>query len=287
MINSVTRFSGRAENYVKYRPGYPTALTQYLEKYCGLTSKSAIADIGSGTGISTKLFLENGNIVFAVEPNDAMRLAAENYLDGFQNFCSLPGTAEATGIDRESIDLTIAAQAFHWFDPEASKREFCRILKPDGHAVLIWNERKLDATPFLSEYEQLLLKYATDYRKVRHENVDTDRIATFLGHDFGTAIFENEQVLDFDGIKGRLLSSSYMPDEASPHFAAMIEELKTLFAKHAESDRIKVLYDTKIYHPPPAIYVSKSWKCSLASYDNSRSLAGLGRCVYVLRSRDK
>lgn len=249
-LSSSERFTNRVANYVKYRPGYPTALTQYLEKCCGLTGESVIADIGSGTGISAKLFLENGNKVYGVEPNDAMRLATENYLDGFQNFCSLPGTAEATGLDRESIDLTIAAQAFHWFDPEASKREFCRILKPDGHAVLIWNERKLDATPFLDEYEQLLLKYATDYRKVRHENVDTDRIAAFLGHDFGTAVFENEQEFDFDGIKGRLLSSSYMPDEASPHYAAMIEELKALFAKHAESDRISVLYNTKIYHSP-------------------------------------
>lgn len=250
MINSVTRFSGRVENYVKYRPGYPTVLIRYLEKYCGFTRKSVIADIGSGTGIAAKLFLENGNHVYGVEPNEAMRLAAENYLNGFQNFCGLSGTAEATGIQVDSIDLVIAAQAFHWFDLEASKREFWRILKPDGHAVLIWNERKLDATPFLAEYEQLLLKYATDYRQVRHENVDSDRIAAFLGHDFRTAVFEKEQEFDFDGIKGRLLSSSYMPDDASPHFAAMIEELEELFAKHAESDRITVLYDTKIYHSP-------------------------------------
>ncbi|MBA3768905.1 MAG: class I SAM-dependent methyltransferase [Blastocatellia bacterium] len=250
MINSVTRFSGRVDNYVKYRPGYTTALIQYFEKYCGLTSKSVIADIGSGPGISSRMFLENGNRVIGVEPNDAMRKAGESDLIDFRNFESIKGTAEATSIERESVDLAIAAQAFHWFDPEASKREFCRILKRDGHVILIWNERKLDATPFLAEYEQLLLKYATDYRQVRHENVDTDRIAAFLGHDFGTAIFENEQEFDFDGINGRLLSSSYMPDEASPHFAAMIEELKTLFAKHAESDRITVSYYTKIYHSP-------------------------------------
>ncbi len=247
MTDSVERFSSRVDNYVRYRPDYPREIVSFLASRCGLTRQSVVADIGCGTGISTKMFLENGSRVFGIEPNEAMRCAAEKFLAAFPWFIALDGTSDATGLSDESVDFVVAAQAFHWFDPEKTRPEFHRILKPNGHIVLIWNERQIDTTPFLIDYEAFLVKYASDYRTVRHENITTEDLAGFFQSDFGTAVFQNEQVFDLDGITGRTLSSSYMPNESDEVFPSMAEELRSLFAKHAESGKIKVLYDTKVY----------------------------------------
>jgi len=248
MSDTIERFSNRVTNYVKYRPDYPREIITYLETHCELTSESVIADVGCGTGISTKMFLENGNRVFGVEPNAAMRSAAEKYLDSFSNFTSIDGTSDKTTLADASVDMIVAAQAFHWFDAEKTRPEFKRILKHDGHIVLIWNERQLDTTPFLIEYEAFLLKYADDYTHVRHENIHAKEIADFFQKDYGSATFANSQIFDFEGLKGRMLSASYMPSEADPTYKTVFEDLLRLFAKHAENDRIEVLYDTNIYH---------------------------------------
>jgi len=246
-MNTIERFSNRVENYVKYRPDYPREIVRYLAANCGLTRESIVADVGCGTGISCRMFLENGNRVFGVEPNAAMRAAAVKQLAEFPWFIVVDGTSEATTLEDDSIDMVVAAQAFHWFDPDRTRPEFKRILKPGGHIVLIWNERQLDTTPFLIEYEKFLLKYANDYGNVRHENIADAELRGFFQQDYGSATFQNEQIFDFDGIKGRMLSSSYMPSETAAEFPSMIEELQMLFAKHAENGKIKVLYDTKVY----------------------------------------
>ena len=212
MTNTVERFSNRVENYVKYRPSYPPEMLDLFRKEMNLQKFSVIADVGSGTGISAKLFLENGNTVFGVEPNELMREAAENFLKDFPNFKSIDGTAENTNLPDESIDFVIAAQAFHWFDKEKTRNEFKRILRPKGFAALIWNERQLDINDFLREYENLLI------------------------------------TLDFDGLKGRLLSSSYMPSEEDSKFEPMIEELRCVFDKYAENGKIQVLYNTNVFY---------------------------------------
>jgi len=246
--DTVQRFSNRVANYVKYRPGYPTKVVDLFTREMGLTEGSVIADVGSGTGLSSKLFLEHGNTVYGVEPNAAMREAGEEYLNEFPNFISRDGTAENTGLDDASMDFVIAAQAFHWFDADRTLSEFKRILKPGGYVALIWNERQLDSTEFLREYEKLLLKYGNDYQNVRHENIDQMRLADFYDGDFKRATFENIQVFDFAGLCGRVLSASYMPTEDDARFPALKKELRGLFAKHAENDRIDVFYDTNIYY---------------------------------------
>ena len=248
MSDTVQRFSNRVANYAKYRPGYPSEVLDLFKNEIGLTKSSVLADIGSGTGLSAKLFLENGNVVYGVEPNAAMRAAAEEYLKQFPNLVSHDGTAENTNLDDASIDFVTAAQAFHWFDPEKTRKEFTRILRPGGHVALIWNERQLDTTEFLREYELLLKKHANDYDKVRHENIDQEKLSAFFGPDYKRATFSNEQVFDLEGLRGRLLSSSYMPAEDDPAFPALEKELSGLFAKHAEDGRIKVFYDTNIYY---------------------------------------
>src|SRR6266480_1804978 len=164
MSKTIERFSNRAEHYVKCRPGYPVEILDLLRTHCGLTQDSVIADIGSGTGKLSEPFLQNNNQVFAVEPNRAMRTAAEQLLSHYKKLVSIDGSAESTTVPNHSIDLITAGQAFHWFDRPKAKLEFARILKRDGWVVIIWNERRLDATPFLKAYEQLLLNFGTDYQ---------------------------------------------------------------------------------------------------------------------------
>ena len=247
MTDPVERFSNRVANYVKYRPHYPAEIVGYLAEKCGLTTDSVIADIGCGTGISFRIFLENGNSVIGVEPNAAMRQAAGEYLAAFPKFELVDATSTETSLPENSVDFVVAAQAFHWFDPEKTRTEFHRILKPGGHIVLMWNERQLDSTPFLVDYEALLIKYAYDYGNVRHENIGTDQLSDFFRTEYAAATFPNHQDFDFEGIKGRMLSSSYMPNESDAVFVDMVKELRSLFAKHAENGRIRVLYDTNVY----------------------------------------
>lgn len=248
MTSTVERFSNRVENYIKYRPGYPSEVLDLFRTEMGLREASLIADIGSGTGISSKMFLENGSVVYGVEPNEGMRAAAGRSLGNFPNFKSIDGTAENTTLPDASVNFVVAAQAFHWFENDATRTEFERVLRDGGHIVLIWNERQLDTTPFLREYEQLLLEFATDYEKVRHENVTKEKIEKLFQRKFSERVFPNKQVFDFDGLKGRLLSSSYMPAETDPAADAVLSELQRIFAKYAENDKIEVLYDTRVFY---------------------------------------
>lgn len=245
--NATSRFSDRVENYVRYRPGYPIEAVRALRDECGLTSKHVIADIASGTGIWTRMLLENGNGVFGVEPNAEMRAAGERLLSGFPAFTSVAGTAEATTLPNASVDFVTAAQAAHWFDRAAVRREFGRILKRGGWLVLLWNERVTDSTPFLREYEQLLLTYGTDYAEVRHENTTELLNEFFDPPPFQERGFNMRQVFDYAGLEGRLLSSSYAPGPEHPNYAAMLQDLQQLFDTRAVGGCVGVDYITRVY----------------------------------------
>src|SRR5438309_4282171 len=132
VVDSTKRFGNRVENYVKFRPGYPPELLSFLGEAIGLTAAWAVADVGAGTGISAEIFLRHGNEVWGVEPNAAMRAAAERGLTEWPKFHGVAGTAEQTGLPDGSVELVTAFQAFHWFDPGTARREFARILKPGG-----------------------------------------------------------------------------------------------------------------------------------------------------------
>lgn len=248
MSNSTERFSSRVENYIRYRPTYPPAVLDVLREEIGLAPTWTIADVGSGTGISAELLLQNGNEVFAVEPNGPMRAAAERLLAGYPKFHSVDGTAESTTLRDNSVDAVVAAQAFHWFDPQTFGDECRRILKPNGWVILLWNTRRLDATPFLRDYELLLQKFGTDYAQVRHENVDQSRLDLFYGPGkWHKRNVDNEQRFTLDGLRGRALSSSYVPADGDPAQAAMLTELDELFAKYEQSGHVVIEYDTEIY----------------------------------------
>ena len=207
-----------------------------------------IADIASGTGIFTRMLLENGNRVFGVEPNDDMRKAGESFLSSYSNFTSVAGAAEATTLPDRSVDFVTAAQAAHWFDREHARKEFVRILRPGGCTVLIWNERRTDTTPFLLAYEKLLLEFGTDYEDVRHERT-TDAIDSFFSPSpFEKRVFAMRQEFDYAGVKGRLLSSSYAPAAGHPRHEPMLRELRRIFDAYQENGRVSFDYDTRVYY---------------------------------------
>ena len=246
--DSTTRFSNRVENYVRFRPTYPEGVLKILREETSLTAGSVVADVGSGTGISSELFLRHGNQVFGVEPNAEMRHAAEAMLACHANFHSVAAKAEATTLATASVDYVVAGQAFHWFDRDLARKEFARILRPAGWVVLMWNSRRIDSTSFLRDYEALLQKFGTDYREIQHKNIDLEMLRTFFADgQFRSHSLFNEQQFDFEGLKGRLLSSSYAPTEYHSNFQPMIHALEQAFQTHKEDNQVSFEYDTEIY----------------------------------------
>ncbi|MBN9500459.1 MAG: methyltransferase [Armatimonadetes bacterium 55-13] len=243
------RFSNRVENYVKFRPSYPSEVIDLLKRECGLGPGRNVADVGSGTGILTKLLLQTGANVFAVEPNREMRVAGEAHCAGMPGFRSIAASAEDTTLPDASMNIVIAGQAFHWFNAEQSRDEFSRILLPRGWVVLIWNDRHVDTTPFLRAYEEILAKYGTDYADVKHRGHKIQGHDAFFGSgQYKMATFPNEQMFDWESFLGRVLSSSYVPQEGHPSFESMLTELRAIYTKYQESDRVKFTYTTEVFY---------------------------------------
>jgi len=248
VLDPTKRFSNRVENYLKYRPGYPAMIIPLLETECGLTSESLIADIGSGTGFMTELFLKNGNTVYGVEPNAEMRSAGERLLAKYPKFVSVNATAEATTLEKKSIDLIVAGQAFHWFDDAKAKLEFIRVVKPEGWVVLVWNGFLVETSALVRGYQELLMEYGTDYQEVNREIEDCDIAAFFSPREYRQAHFPFKQVFDFEGLKGRLLSASYAPEPNDPRFDQMIDDLRQVFMANEEDGRVDFDYETLVYY---------------------------------------
>lgn len=247
MQNSTLRFSNRVEDYVKYRPHYPTAVVALLEQQVLLKPGLPVADIGSGTGISAELFLQKGYTVWGIEPNREMRQKSEELLQSYPEFKAIDGTAEATTLPDHSVALIVAGQAFHWFSREQCRLEFDRILKPGGGVALIWNER-LTGTPFEKDYEDLIIRHGNQYQKVDHRNIDEAAIEAFFTPGTATlSVFDNQQHFTYEGLEGRLLSSSYMPVKDGPGYAEMVADLKVLFDQYQTGNQVTIHYATKVY----------------------------------------
>lgn len=248
-FEATKRFSRTVEHYIRYRPGYPEALLCFLQKHLNLTPQSIIADIGSGTGLLTEIFLNNGNPTYAVEPNTEMRLAAEHLLRDYPHFTSIEGTAEATTLPDKSVGFIAAGTAFHWFEPEPTRQEFLRILKPGGYVLLIWNYRNNERSRFMQAYENYLLEYSSDYKKVKEAYPGDELFDNFFGKgNWQQVTFENLQVFDFEGLKGRYQSCSYALPEDSPRFNTAMDALRVIFERHQEGGKVKHWYHTMLYY---------------------------------------
>ncbi len=247
--NPLTRFSKTVDNYTRYRPGYPIDLLEFMKSELGLSANSVVADIGAGTGKLTELFLKNGNPTLAVEPNTDMRAAMERLFGNFENLHSGEGTAEATNLPDHCADFVVAAQAFHWFDRAKTRTEFQRISKPGAWTLIVWNDRNDARSDFMQAYTGFLTEFSTDLAQIDHRNIGDDQLAPFFGENgFGLREFDYLQTFDFEGVRGRYLSSSYAFHENHPRHAEAMQRLSDTFAAHAVDGKVAFWYLTKIYY---------------------------------------
>lgn len=246
-LHAITRFSDRVTDYARYRPSYPAALAKALANELGLSSASVVADVGSGTGISSALLLSLGCTVFGVEPNTDMRRAAESTLKGHPRFRSIAGTAEATTLADRSVNVVTAGQAFHWFDLERTRREWLRILAPTGRAALFWNTRRTEANPFVRDYNRFLETHGTDYLEVERNRVKPETLLDFFGQPYTTSVFDNAQTIDLDDLKGRVRSPSYTPAIGKAGHEQLMREVERVFAAHQIDGQVRLDYDTELY----------------------------------------
>ena len=238
------RFSGRVGAYVKYRQGYPDTLVPLIENQAELTTHSVIADVGCGTGLLAEAFLKSGYAVFGVEPNQEMRESAEQRLHCFSRFKSVAGSAESTCLEPGSVSLVTVGRAFHWFDTERALAEFCRILKPDGWCVIVWNRRK--AGLFMNAHDSFLQTYCDDYREVRSARDQQRKLLEDFG--FCLATLAHSETCTLEQLRGRILSLSVTPDPESPKFEPMLQRIEGLFREHEVQGQVRFDYDTLVYH---------------------------------------
>ena len=244
--NNTLRFSNRVQDYIRYRPHYPSGVLDILKSHCGMSSEHIVADIGSGTGISSELFLQNGNLVYAIEPNREMRQAAETLHADIPHFHSREGTGENTGLEDASVDFIVCAQTFHWLDAILAKKEFVRILKPKGKIVLIWNERSINSD-FQKKYEETLYRCVSAYKEVTHRDISETVLSDFFSpRTMSKYQLPNYQDLDLEGLLGRMMSSSYIPKEGEEHLR-LISEVTQLFHNHKLDGMVRFEYKTTVY----------------------------------------
>jgi len=248
VLNPTERFSKRVDNYRRYRPSYPPEIITLLRRECHLTPDSIVADVGSGTGLFTELFLVNGNRVFGVEPNSEMRHAGEEALSKYSTFTSVGGAAEATTLPDHSVDFVVSGQAFHWFDRRKAQPEFRRILKGERWVVLAWNGYRVESSRMMAAYQHLVSQYGTDYSEVQREVVGVDVESFFAPNKCKCARFSFRQRFDYDGLVGRLLSSSYAPGPDHPVYEKMLHDLRRVFDANQHDGQVNFDYETEVYY---------------------------------------
>jgi SAM-dependent methyltransferase len=247
-LNPTKRFTGLEDLYALYRPTYPAEAIDFIIRRCGLDATTTLVDVGCGTGISTRLFAARGIPVIGVDPNDAMRCKAEAAATpaGGRTAEYRKGSGEATGLPDGCAAAVVAAQAFHWLDAAAAFREFCRILRPGGHAVLMWNERD-ESDPFTAAYGAAVRATpgaaAVEGPRARAGEA---LLHSPLFADASLTTFTNIQDVDEEGLIGRAFSASYAPREPAT-VAAFTAALRKVFADYQRDGRAALRYVTSVY----------------------------------------
>lgn len=247
--DSKERFSSRVGAYREFRPRYPAAVIDLLQQECGLVPTAVIADIGAGTGMLAELFLQHGNPVFAVEPNRAMRSACEELCAQYPKLTCIDGSAESTKLPGHCAEFVTIGQALHWFNLEHAHAEFVRILRPGGWCAVNYNERHIGGDAFHDGYERVLREFGIDYENVRSQYPQQQNLTKFFGSPYGATVhmrqasFPHAQEFDCNGLLGRILSSSYMPQPNHPSYSAMLDAVEQLFSQCQQDGRVQLDYE--------------------------------------------
>lgn len=241
-MDNTSRFDGRGDVYARGRPKYAEGLFDYMEHTLSIPAGSIFADVGSGTGIFAGQLLRRGYKVFAVEPNGDMRRRAEEALSGYGSFASVNGTADATNLPAQSVDHLSAAQAFHWFEPEAFRRECRRVVRPGGYVMLVYNFRDGNA-PCTRALAELQRRYAPDFRGFSH-GMTEEKCAAFFGGNCTVFRADNTQRYDQQGYIDRVLSSSHSPRAGDTGYEAYLSEVRAVFDAFSENGQLTVPADT-------------------------------------------
>jgi SAM-dependent methyltransferase len=249
-FNPTGRFTGLAETYARFRPSYPAHGIDFIMSRCGLGKDSLLVDVGCGTGIASRLFASRGVTVIGIEPNIEMRctaVATREAEAAEPTVTYREGRAEATGLSSVSADAVLSAQAFHWFEPDATLSEFHRVLKPAGWVILMWNERD-ERDPATAAFGSVI-HTASDAatiegpRQTRAGNVlRTSRLFRLAEQ----VTFNNQQSLDEEGLLGRAFSVSYAPREAGER-EEWADRLRLVFHQYQQDGRVELRYRTSIY----------------------------------------
>ena len=246
-MDNTDKFTGKAKIYKTARPSYAQAFIDYLSRDRHLGPGSVVADIGSGTGILTRQLLDLGAQVFAVEPNAEMRAIAEEDLAAWSGFISVDGSASQTSLPDKSVDMVFAAQAFHWFDPQAFKQECRRILRLDGEVFLVWNQREL-SSPVNRENEAVFREYCPNFKGYSGGKAERpDDIAAFFPGGFETRRFGHPLLYDREGFLSRACSASYALTGTSPRYQDFIAALNALFSRHAKKGMLVLPNQTEAF----------------------------------------
>lgn len=248
--NPAEIYSAKTKFYASSRPSYPRQVLDFLQGKLRLGPRPIAADVGSGTGIFSRLLLENGCRVHAVEPNPRMRAVAEKNLSHYSGFHSVGATAERTTLASSSIDIVTAAQSFHWFDPKRARSEFSRILKPDAPVILLWNERCRSTSPFLRSYERFLRLRVSGYEKAlaQDRSLTANLRGFFDKRGFRDIRFPNHQDLTLKGLVDRFLSSSFAPLPDRPELAPLVDTLTDIHRRHAFGGLVRMEYVTLLIY---------------------------------------
>jgi ubiquinone/menaquinone biosynthesis C-methylase UbiE len=246
--DNTKRYAGRVDVYRRYRARYPREVFDFVREHCGLTAASVMADVGSGTGMLAEVFLENGNRVFAIEPNAEMRDVCKELEALYSGLRCIDGMAEATTLPEHSVDIVMAGRAFHWFNQEQCRPEFLRILRPGGWVMLVNLARSTGPEPLLRDFQDLRMKYGLDYAEtVAQFDMDAACRKFLARAEIRSAEFPVIQKLSYEELEGQTASFSVMPQPADAAYPAMQRALRDYFTRYHSGGTVLVPMDCTIY----------------------------------------
>lgn len=244
-MDYTNRFSGKGEIYAKARPKYAAGFFDYLKNTLGIPAGSAFADIGAGTGIFAEQLLDCGYRVFAVEPNADMRRKAEEKLFQNPNFISVIGSDGNMNLPGKSVDYVTAAQAFHWFDAEAFRRESRRVLKPGGKVILVYNARDVKAG-CIKALASLHSRYNPEFHGFSN-GMSHEKYVNFFTGTCDVFRTDNTQIYDRKSYVNSVLSSSYALKEDDARYAEYLKDINEIFDTFSVDGFIAIPTETVAY----------------------------------------